>query len=496
MGLKAKKKAVQEKLQKAVELELATIPPYLTAVFSIHQDANREAANIIRSVFMEEMLHLTLAANILTATGGAVALGEKNIPRYPLTLEFEDGETFMDREFEVDLARFSRSTMHTFMQIELPKWEEEEEGLSPKGDFKVDGYTIGDFYESIRTELEDLCNEFGEEKVFNGNHANQIDENYYWKGGGKPIVVKSMKNASDAIDEIIEQGEGASGSLFDGDHKKFGQMEEVAHYYRFSEIFYGKYYKHDDDPQKPPTGEDLAVEYDAVYPIKRNCHSSDFEKGSELWTLNNEFNRRYSLMLQQLEAGFRGNPKLFYTAIMNGMHGLLPMAYKMVKMPIPGDPKGRHGAPSFEWMDTSAYKDWHVVQTVKIKAAAEDVWDLVGGFFTIHTWHPDISNTEMLPKQMKKHAIRRKLTFPGQPKVVEQLVMMDNENRCYKYKWHSGPWGEKVQNYHAEIKVIETKPGKQCMVEWSSEFYYSSDALSKFYKRGFKALKKHFKSKK
>jgi hypothetical protein len=492
MGLKNKKKLVQAKLQKALELELATIPPYLTALFSIHKDANKEAASLIRSVVMEEMLHLTLVANVLTSTGGKVALGRKNLPNYPLKLEFEDGETFMDREFEVDLAPFGKEVINTFMQIELPEWETEEEGLSPRGDLKVEGYTIGQFYESIKKDLLELCEEFGEEEVFNGNLDHQISEENYWNDGGKPIVVKSLKTASAAIEEIIEQGEGAEGSLFEGSKASFGERVEVAHYYRFSEIYHARYYKNDDDPQKPPTGDELVVDYSAVYPIKSNCVSTDFEKGSELWKLNNEFNRHYSLMLAQIEESFNGKPGKLTKAIDDGMNSLNPIADKMIQIPIPGDENGFTGAPSFEWLNTTGYRNWRIIQTVKLNAPAKEVWDLVGGFYTMHTWHPDIAQTNLVPKQTKTHDIKRQLIIPRQPKVVEKLVTYDGENMYYKYMWHKGRWGKKVQNYRSEIRVIETVADKKCIVQWSASFYYSSDALSKFYKRGFKALKKRF----
>ncbi len=179
MGKKDKKKSVQEKLQKAIELELATIPPYLSAYYSMRPEINKESAAIIKSVIVEEMLHLTLAANLLIATGGKVALREDNIPHYPLMLEFEDYETFNDREFEVNLAPFSKKTVNVFMQIELPGWQPEDEWLSPKGNFKVEGYTIGQFYESIRKDLLELCEAFGEKEVFTGDPGHQINENYY-----------------------------------------------------------------------------------------------------------------------------------------------------------------------------------------------------------------------------------------------------------------------------------------------------------------------------
>lgn len=143
-------------------------------------------------------------------------------------------------------------------------------------------------------------------------------------------------------------------------------------------------------------------------------------------------------------------------------------------------------------MKAKAYKNWRVVRTVELNAPAQEVWDLVGGFFTIHKWHPDIVATEVLSDQTEIADIRRLLTFPGQPKTTEQLVFMDNENFHYRYKWHEGEWGEKVQRYVAEIKVLEIELNKRCIVQWSSTFYYFEDALTQFYQNGFAALVKKF----
>lgn len=138
------------------------------------------------------------------------------------------------------------------------------------------------------------------------------------------------------------------------------------------------------------------------------------------------------------------------------------------------------------------YKNWRVVQTVELGATAAEVWDVVGGFFTIHRWHPDIKLTEISSSQTKTRDLRRILTFPGQPKTIEQLILMDNDNYHYRYKWFKGDWGERVQKYVAAIRVFETDMGKRCVMQWSSTFYFTEDALSTFYWNGFKALQKKF----
>src|SRR4051812_519291 len=62
--------SLRRHLQWAIEVEHGTLPPYLCALYSMKDGANDEAAEVVHSVFMEEMLHLTMAANILNAVGG------------------------------------------------------------------------------------------------------------------------------------------------------------------------------------------------------------------------------------------------------------------------------------------------------------------------------------------------------------------------------------------------------------------------------------------
>src|SRR4051794_40886332 len=88
-------------LYAALQLEHATIPPYLTALYSIHPGENSDAFHVIRVVAVEEMLHLTLAANVLNAVGGKVDLtGADFVPTYPAFLP--DGED----DFQVDRQGF------------------------------------------------------------------------------------------------------------------------------------------------------------------------------------------------------------------------------------------------------------------------------------------------------------------------------------------------------------------------------------------------------
>src|SRR6478672_6484479 len=97
--------SLRSHLQWAIELEHSTIPPYLTAFYSLHEGHNREAAAVILSVAIEEMLHMTLAANVLNAIGGQPLLdGTDFIPQYPTYM------THSNNAFLVHLAPFSPDT--------------------------------------------------------------------------------------------------------------------------------------------------------------------------------------------------------------------------------------------------------------------------------------------------------------------------------------------------------------------------------------------------
>ncbi len=137
------------------------------------------------------------------------------------------------------------------------------------------------------------------------------------------------------------------------------------------------------------------------------------------------------------------------------------------------------------------YKDWRVVQSIEVGATAEKVWDVIGGFYTIHEWHPDITELEVIKDQTETRQMRRLLTFPGQPKAIEELVMMDNADFHYRYKWHAGEWGEAIHKYYSDLRVFDLKGGTS-IVQWIATFYYKEDAISEFYQRGFDELLRRF----
>jgi len=87
VGTITSRESLREHLQLAIELEHSTIPPYLCALYSIEPGRNLEAVEVIGSVLVEEMLHLTLASNLLNSVGGRPRLDiPQTLPGYPRPL--------------------------------------------------------------------------------------------------------------------------------------------------------------------------------------------------------------------------------------------------------------------------------------------------------------------------------------------------------------------------------------------------------------------------
>ncbi|MGZ9722014.1 ferritin-like domain-containing protein [Rhizobium miluonense] len=106
---------LKEYLQVAIQLEHATIPPYLTAAYSAKIEVNKPSIDIISAVAKEEMLHLTLAANLLNAIGGQPDLISADfVPHYPAHLP-----TGQD-DFDVSIEKLSDHALQTFLAIERP----------------------------------------------------------------------------------------------------------------------------------------------------------------------------------------------------------------------------------------------------------------------------------------------------------------------------------------------------------------------------------------
>jgi hypothetical protein len=314
-------------LQTAIKLEHATLPTYLYSLYSLGDD-NREIANLILSVILEEMLHFGLACNILNAIDGSPKIDVPGfIPDFPGPLPggIESG-------LRVHLKRFSREhDFDTFMVIEEP-----ENPLNfPAAALAEKPLTIGEYY----TEVQKRIVHAGE-GIFTGNPARQVS------GPLSLFAVKDVASAVKAITLIKEQGEGTSTSPLDPEH-------ELAHYYRFAEIYHGR--KLVAVPNPPPgTPDDQKYRYDGapipfnkdkVLPVIDDPKQSKYPPTTQAHYLNDNFNYAYTSMLKSLHLVFNGQPDRLNSAIAL-MHSMRELAMEMMTSPLGN---GLNAGPSFEY---------------------------------------------------------------------------------------------------------------------------------------------------
>ena len=75
------RKRLGKLLRAALQLEFSTIPPYLSAAFSLGPN-NGQIYQLILRVAKEEMLHMTVVANLMNAIGIAPDF-RGAVPAYP-----------------------------------------------------------------------------------------------------------------------------------------------------------------------------------------------------------------------------------------------------------------------------------------------------------------------------------------------------------------------------------------------------------------------------
>jgi Ferritin-like len=109
---------LRDALQTAMQLEFATIPPYLCAQWSIDEHPS-SVAGMIQNIVIQEMLHFALAGNMLNAIGRTPSIADPAfIPHYP-THTLPGG---IRLRHAVDLRPLSHAQLEVFQEIEKPEF--------------------------------------------------------------------------------------------------------------------------------------------------------------------------------------------------------------------------------------------------------------------------------------------------------------------------------------------------------------------------------------
>ncbi|WP_237276442.1 ferritin-like domain-containing protein [Tenacibaculum ovolyticum] len=332
---------LKELLNNAVILEFATIPIYLQAMWTI-KDNKCEVAKSIRNIFQEEMLHMAMVCNMIAGIGG-----EPKIYNTENRLSFPSGlPGGVHPKLFLYLEGLNDSSLRNFMEIELPEEVADiydydsgelvdignipdENGILQKGKHNKDyshNTTIGELYDRINELFQELQPEMNVERQLAGPLS-------WW-------VMADANSVSKAIDMIKEQGEGSE----DVTPASTG-MDNLAHFYRFWEVFYqkkivqegDKYYFKDPNP-RPET-------YTIARIPKGGYKETDVSK--EVWHLTNSFDEVYTELVKFLEEAWAidGRGQAALVNAIEVMFKLEKYALPLMKIPIPG--KSENYGPSF-----------------------------------------------------------------------------------------------------------------------------------------------------
>ena len=169
-------------------------------------------------VIKQEMLHLALATNILTAVGAAPHFERPNLPI--LSRWYPPG-------VQMALLPFGEQALRHFMYLERPEGMtlEDAEGFAaqpgiqplaridrPVAAVAEPWQTVGHLCRGIEAGLAGMCDRYGEDAVFIGPPGAQaVTATFEWK---ELTAVTGLVSAGRAIELIVEQGEGrgATGS--------------------------------------------------------------------------------------------------------------------------------------------------------------------------------------------------------------------------------------------------------------------------------------------
>jgi Ferritin-like len=319
-------------LKQAVKLEHTTIPPYLTAMFSLKPGTNDHIAQLIRTIVVEEMLHMTLASNVLIAIGGHPEINTKGfVPDYPGPLPMSIGGLIVGIEaFSIPLVQ------NIFMAIEQPEDEVPIAPPSLAADFVEPEYaTIGQFYDAIKHKIDDLGS-----GIFTVKTAPPQVVNNNWFAADKLFPITDAPSACKAIDIIKIEGEGTSTTPFQS-------PEDPAHFYKFGEIVNGRMVIQTADGFAY-NGANVLFDPSGVWPLKPNCKIADFAVGTQARTRIEAFAYSYSTLLNALHDAFNGRPERLDAAI-GMMYDLRVLAVALFQTDA-RDASGRTVGPSFEYV--------------------------------------------------------------------------------------------------------------------------------------------------
>ena len=342
-------------LSDAATLEHMVMCGYLFATFSLKREESERLSaqqlnaiqrwdRALTAVAVQEMLHLALVNNLLSAVGGPPSFDRPNFPQR---------SKYFPSAVQMVLLPFGEDALRHSLFLERPegmKMEDAEalmnapteetktvqlEGMMPS---HQEYSSVGHLYRGIEQGIHELAKKYGERNLFVGSRNAQATKKFF--GWEQLVPVSDVSSATAAIEEIIIEGEGAR-----GDWKK-------AHFGRFLSVYeeYRKMRESDPnfEPARPVVPAYVRYHDDVTEPIV---------KISDPLTLRvaDLFNSTYEIMLQLLTRFFLhvGTTQaelevLANTAVDTMYKGVRPLGTYLTALPIGPSLPGKTAGPAFE----------------------------------------------------------------------------------------------------------------------------------------------------
>jgi hypothetical protein len=342
-------------LSDAATLEHMVLCSYLFATFSLKRQESEglsaQQLNVVQrwdraitTVAVQEMLHLALVNNLLSAVGGSPSFDRPNFPQR---------SKYFPSAVQMVLLPFGEDALRHALFLERPEGMEMEDAEAlmnaPAEENKIkqlegmmpshqEFSTIGHLYRGIEQGIRELAKKYGERDLFVGSRNAQATKEFF--GWEKLVTVSDVSSATAAVEEIIVEGEGAS-----GDWKKahFGKFLAVYDEYRRM-----KENEPNFEPARPVVPGYVRYHDDVTEPVV---------KIDDLLTLRvaDLFNSTYEIMLQLLTRFFLhvGTTHaelevLSNTAVDVMFKGVRPLGTYLTALPVGPSYPGKTAGPAFE----------------------------------------------------------------------------------------------------------------------------------------------------
>jgi hypothetical protein len=340
-------------LSQAAELEHGLMCEYLYAAFSLKSTAGpglrpgqlaavERWRGMILGIAGEEMLHWAMVQNLLAAVGSAPYVSRPHMPHqakgYPPGVQ-------------VRLLPFGEAALQHFVYLERPEGMEgaDAEGFQPAGPplppmrpeeiipRGQDFATVGHLYRSIERGFAHLADKLGDDRLFIGPAFDQADETAFGWPDLRPIT--DLAGAGQAIERIVEQGEGARGDWAD------------AHYGRFLAVHDEYRAMRKEDPAFEPAHPVVAAAVRDVEGIEPDAYISDPATAA----CSDLFNAVYELLLQMIARYFAFGHEapeqrqvLARTAVSLMFQAIKPLGILLAGLPVGHDHPGVTAGASFQ----------------------------------------------------------------------------------------------------------------------------------------------------